>query len=227
MATSPYLPKTDTGKAQFLANFAAKLPGYQATFTLTAVQVSDAADASAYFQWTLTAQNIYGTRAQDWTAFKNELRDGPLGGSLTPPLAPVLAAVPDAPTFGNGIFKWVADLVGVIKRHANYTTAIGEDLGIIGGEQTFNPQEGKPTLQLSVINNNQIRVAWRKGNYQGVYIEVDRGTGWIFLATDSVPDYIDTHALPASPTAWKYRAVYRLDDINVGQWSDVAQITVG
>jgi hypothetical protein len=34
--------------------------------------------------------------------------------------------------------------------------------------------------------------------------------------------------LPASGTAavWKYRAIYRYDDIEVGQWSDVVSIKV-
>jgi len=60
-----------------------------------------------------------------------------------------------------------------------------------------------------------------------VEIEVDRGTGWVLLAIDTVPDYIDTHDLPSTPAAWKYRAIYRLNDGRIGQWSGVEQITVG
>jgi hypothetical protein len=57
---------------------------------------------------------------------------------------------------------------------------------------------------------------------------VDRGSGFVFLAIDTVPDYLDTAALPAAgaSAAWKYRAIYRLSDERVGQWSNVASISV-
>ena len=43
-----------------------------------------------------------------------------------------------------------------------------------------------------------------------------------------MPDYLDTAALPAAGTSavWKYKAIYRLNDEQVGQWSDIASISV-
>jgi hypothetical protein len=43
-----------------------------------------------------------------------------------------------------------------------------------------------------------------------------------------VPDYLDTFALPAAGASavWRYKAIYRLNDEQVGQWSDVATIGV-
>ena len=42
-------------------------------------------------------------------------------------------------------------------------------------------------------------------------IQVDRGDGkgWVFLTYDTTPNYTDTFPLPATPTKWKYRAIYR------------------
>jgi hypothetical protein len=63
----------------------------------------------------------------------------------------------------------------------------------------------------------------------GLEILVDRGTGAFgFLALDTIPDYLDTAPLPAagSSAVWKYKAIYRLADEQVGQWSDVASISV-
>jgi len=52
-------------------------------------------------------------------------------------------------------------------------------------------------------------------------IRVDRGdgAGFVFLAIDLRPDYDDTAPLPAPGQAavWKYRAIYRLNDAQVGQ----------
>jgi len=62
-----------------------------------------------------------------------------------------------------------------------------------------------------------------------VEIWADRGDGkgFAFLAVDTVPDYVDTAALPATAATWKYKAIYRLNDEQVGQWSAVASIAVG
>ncbi|MBI3853039.1 MAG: hypothetical protein HY298_22545 [Verrucomicrobia bacterium] len=58
---------------------------------------------------------------------------------------------------------------------------------------------------------------------------MDRGDGvFACLAIDTVPDYLDTAALPAAGTSavWKYKAIYRLNNEQVGQWSDVTSICV-
>jgi len=49
-----------------------------------------------------------------------------------------------------------------------------------------------------------------------------------FLAFHTIPDYLDTAPLPAPGTSavWKYKAIYRLGDEQVGQWSDVVSIPV-
>jgi hypothetical protein len=37
----------------------------------------------------------------------------------------------------------------------------------------------------------------------------------------------DSIHFPATPTKWKYRAIYRLDDAQVGLWSAEVSVTVG
>jgi len=64
----------------------------------------------------------------------------------------------------------------------------------------------------------------------GIEIWVDRGDGKGFLlsAIDTIPDYLDTAPLPGGwhECRWKYKAIYRLNDEQVGQWSDIASISV-
>ncbi len=54
-----------------------------------------------------------------------------------------------------------------------------------------------------------------------------RGQGWGLLTFDTTPGYTDTHLPPAAVITWKYRAIYRVDDAQVGQWSAVVSIAVG
>ena len=58
-------------------------------------------------------------------------------------------------------------------------------------------------------------------------LQVDRGQGWQLLAMDTTPNYTDTAPFPATPTKWKYRAIYRVGDAQVGVWSGVVEIVVG
>ena len=70
-----------------------------------------------------------------------------------------------------------------------------------------------------------MEVQWTKGDADSIRIESDKGTGWQFLAIDSVPHYTDTTPITIAAT-WKYRAMYIVADELVGQWSDVASIGV-
>ena len=43
-----------------------------------------------------------------------------------------------------------------------------------------------------------------------------------------MPDYTDTAPLPAAGESalWRYRAIYRLGDERIGQWSNIAVTSV-
>jgi hypothetical protein len=58
---------------------------------------------------------------------------------------------------------------------------------------------------------------------------VDRadGKGFITLAYDTTPDYLDTTVLPATSAKWTYKAIFRVGDQRVGQWSDEVSMVVG
>jgi hypothetical protein len=57
---------------------------------------------------------------------------------------------------------------------------------------------------------------------------VDRGDGkgFVLLTIDTTPNYTDTQAFPASATRWIYKAIYRVNDAQVGVWSQPVNVTV-
>ena len=72
--------------------------------------------------------------------------------------------------------------------------------------------------------------AYRGGQQENIDLiefPVDPGDGLKLLAYDSVPGNIDTVPFPAALTKWHYRAIYRVDDHAVGQWSNPVSVTVG
>src|SRR5947209_4300108 len=190
MAKSPYLPKDDGGKADMLDNFAAKLPKYTALLEISAADLAGVVADALWFRYVLNALNQMKQNAQQWTAYKNLIRDG---GSVSAamPAAPALPA-PIPAAVNPGIFARLSALVARIKNHKNYINAIGQDLGIIGVAQVIDTTLWKPVLDLS-LEAGRPTVLWNKGDADALEIWVDRGDGkgFIFLAIDTEPDYPD------------------------------------
>jgi hypothetical protein len=226
MARAAVIPKNDDGRRDWLNNFALKLVVYAASLGVTPAELAAVQAAALFWAWVLDAKNAFDQFDMNWTAYKNLARDGgaPLGAV---PAVPALPAAP--PAVDAGIFVWVAQLVARIKKHPGCTDAIAQDLGIIGAMQTFDPGSMKPVLDLE-LQAGHPNVGWTKQGMDGIEIWVDRGDGkgFCFLAIDTIPDYLDTAPLPAAGTSavWKYKAIYRLNDEQVGQWSDIASISV-
>ena len=117
-----------------------------------------------------------------------------------------------------------------VKAHAGYTNAIGQQLGIIGEEDTTDLTNAKPTLKvLGAAIAGDLKIDFNKSVSDGVIIESKRGneTGFTFLAIDMEPDYRDTRAnLAAGPETRQFRARYMLNDSPIGNYSDVLTVTV-
>ncbi len=229
MSKQPFMPRDDMGKQAWLKNFAGKLGTYAAKYNITAAEVTDMQNSVTLFDYWMNYRNQQDGFLSKLTQYKNELRDGIAAGA-TPsvdPAPPVLAAAPAA--VDPGIFSRASSLAVIIKKKSNYTEADGSDLGIIGAEDTTDVNQLKPILNLHLINGGQPEILWKKQGTDGIEIYVDRGDGnFTFLAIDTYPNYTDTTPLPAATASavWKYKAIYRLNDSQVGQWSDVASITV-
>jgi|GEM_PF-7097406 len=61
----------------------------------------------------------------------------------------------------------------------------------------------------------------------GIWVDRGEGAGFVFLTINTEPNTNDTQPLPATSAIWKYKAIYRLHDEQVGHWIDVLSITVG
>ena len=224
MAKSYYIPSDDQGKCLWLSNFSQKLPACAAAVGVSAAEVAGVQADNAFFAYVCDARNQYGQKAQEWTAYKNDARRGDTLGAM--PVPPTLDAPPAA--VPANIFGRASALATRIKKHPGYTEAIGQNLGLIGPEQSVDVDNLKPVLQIA-LQAGHPNIGWKKQGMDGVEIQVDRGTGaFSFLAIDTVPDYLDTAPLPApgAGAVWKYKAIYRLKDEPVGQWSDVASVSV-
>ena len=223
MAKSNYLPRADKDRVVWLNNFASKFATAFAGLGFVAADVTSVNNDAAMFAYLVNQVEVYTTAKEQRVDYRNLIKDGPIGtpgGAL--PVAPAAGTVPTA--VAPGIFPRISQLVQRIKNSATYTEAIGKDLGVIGAQTTVDTDNMKPVLKL-VMKGGQVEVQWTKGDADSIRIESDKGTGWQFLAIDSVPHYTDTTPITTAAT-WKYRAMYIVADELVGQWSDVASVAV-
>jgi hypothetical protein len=226
-----YIASKDKAFAAQLKLCKTKLPDYSAVLALTPAQLAEQAADSDYVSYVLDCQEIIQTSAQQWTAWKSLVRGGGTPPPAGVPVAPALpAAVPAVPLGVEARFR---ALVKVIKASKNYNQAIGEALGIEGAQQTAPDLSAlKPDITVA-ISGNRVEVSWNwQGN--GAYLDmcelqVDRndGKGFVLLAFDTTPGYVDGTPFPATPVKWTYKAIYRVGDAQVGLWSNPVSIIVG
>jgi|SRR5882724_3221244 len=223
MPKSYYLPADDAGKGAWLNNLNAKLPSYSAVLGLTAADTASMAADAAFFTYCLNSVGQVAAYSQQWTAYKNAARNGTALGAL--PVAPNLGVAPAA--VAPNIFGRATALVARIKTAPGYTDSIGQALQIVGADQTVDVNSMKPVITAE-LDAGQVNIGWVKQGMDGIEIQVDRGTGFVFLAIDTIPGYTDTAPMPAAGQSalWKYKAIYRQGDDRVGQWSDVVSIPV-
>jgi hypothetical protein len=223
-----YLPMDEKGRLLWLKNFAGKISIYAAILNVTPAEVTAILNDLAYFDYVLDMVNKYKQNVNQRVTYKNLLLNGdgntpPIGGI---PANPTMGVAPTA--VSAGIIKRAIALAQRIKKQASYTTAIGDELGIIGDEETIDVSTMKPILVIDKIANKP-NLKWKKQSMQGIKIYVDRtGNGYEFLAIDTQPNYLDNSPLPSVGTSaiWKYKAVYILHDEEVGEYSDEVSITV-
>jgi len=245
MSKQRYLPQGDPARNAWLTNFSNKLAGYAAKYNLTPAEVADMVAAALVFSFWYNYQQQYKEYMTKLTAYKNELRDGvPAGGSPSvEPTPPVLGAVP--PAVAPGIFNRATSIGNRIKENIGYTVADGSDLGLEGAEIIIDTNI-KALFKAILTAGGKPELQWKKAaGTDGIHFFVKRGgkatqpnpippmgteapEGFIFLATDTEPHYIDTAALPASGQSevWTYVAIYFSNGENFGQWSDEVKVTV-
>jgi len=229
MTRNRWFPSRVGDQITFFGNFRTKLPGYATPLGLAAGVVTAAVADSEWLMYVLSEWlPAVRTFAEAGTEAATEAQTGD-GMALMS--LPTFTPPAGGTAVNTGALQRIFGLVQTIKDSTGYTEAIGQDLGLVGAEKgapdftTFGP-----VLKITRAPAG-VTVGWnwqdKRAFLDLIELEVDRGPGWGLLAYDTTPGYNDTAPIPANPTKWKYRGIYRVGDQRVGQWSAEASVNVG
>jgi len=234
MKRNSFFPARIAEQIIWLLNFANKLPGYATALGLTTAQ-ADAAVADA--QWLVYVMSAWLGAVRSWaqacTDAVTEAQSGTGTAVMVLPVFTAPAFPQDVAPVNPGALDRIFALVQQIKDSGRCSDTIGTDLGIIGAEQTGPDFATLAPNFKARLTATGVFLDWSWGGFAAfldmIEFQVDRADnkGFVFLANDTTPGYTDTTPRPAQPTKWKYRAIFRLGDQQVGQWSNEVSITVG
>lgn len=108
--------------------------------------------------------------------------------------------------------------------------------GIAAKPKVQNQSHSIPCIQSGIpvaLSFLHVEIDWEWRGY-GCFLDicglqVDRadGEGFVILAFYTPPSYTSATPLPARAILWIYRAIYRVEDMQTGQWSQEASVMVG
>jgi hypothetical protein len=215
-----------------MLQFMEAIPTYATLLNVSAGQMTAQAADAVRFKWELDVAELCGQCSEQWTAWKKITREG---GAFPPAGAPVAMdwPSPEPPAVAAGVEGRFRAIVQHCVNHPNCNPGIEAALGIEATEIS-GPDLGTfgPLLKLKV-DAAGVMVGWGWQGFRAFLgsceIHVDRGDGqgFKFLTIDTTPNYLDTQPLPTTPAKWTYKAVYRLGDARVGQWSAPVSVNVG
>jgi hypothetical protein len=233
MAREDYVKQGDAEFCAQMLHMRDNLPQFFDELTITAADphvVTNTADALC-FEYLCNRQSTLTGASSGATSERNRTRYGDKQNPNTPvtlgyPAAPASIPSPIKP----GVEKRFRILVEFLRTRPGWNDDIAATLQVLGADQDPADADAlKPFLPLSKAGGH-VQIGWKWQSARGVAralrIEVDRGNGWELLAIDTQPGYTDKTPWPAA-AKWKYRAIFVRDEDNIGQWSDVAEITVG
>lgn len=198
MSKHDYIPRRNGNRHSWANNMKTKIPTQGVTIGLTALEITEVTDG-----------------CDDITEAVNELAIAKSTFDNATNAANV--------KLNKGIFL-IRKNVKRGKTSSAYTTAIGEDLGIIGDEISIDPATSQPELKNSKDPAGP-RIDFNlRGFFDGVniYRQKQDETAYHFIAYDTSNPYIDTD--PTVKAGTKYYAFYVIAETEVGLKSNIVEI---
>ncbi len=231
MKRKPFFPKAISERPEWLHNFALQLAVLNAILGMDATAVADIIkDAKylehAYSAWITWVRELGPTGTAALEVLSNGVGSEPylLPEFIAPPPPAGVVAVPP------GALRRILAFVKLIKANKNYTDAIGQQLGIIGAEESAEHLVPVFTVKMERGGGCQcVKFSYAKYDNPGVVIWGRRGGGEREqLAVSLISPWLDERPLlvPGQPELREYWLQFFDGNKPVGPLTDLVTVTV-
>ncbi len=221
-------PTSMADQLVLIQNFLAKIASYAAALGLTPAEVSDAESMCDAFIGSFNFADTCRSTMQAVTQWRDMVLYGQPTGSAAP--APPVFPVGGVPAYKRGTLTQFFALRDRIVASSGYTTAIGEDLGIVGAEITPPPpSEITPNLKTSVTMGNTVNIVGSMQGMDALRVEyAPKGGSFMTIAflTNTPGGFQITPANPNQPETGMIRAVFIKKNAQYGNFSPNYPVTV-
>lgn len=161
--------------------------------------------------------------------FQKDMERGEI--SETPSPAPVFPPLVLPAGAFKGFVKEFRDEMGLLKKQAGYTRAIGEDLMIVAAaKEARRPEDKQPAFEYATRQGFKL---WVTGRMQGMptakfYYRRKDATDWIFVGflTKTPGELSIPPAQAGVPEIGEIKAIYFGDNQEIGQFSTNTEVTL-
>ena len=144
-------------------NFSTKFATYATTFGFVQADATAVRNDYIWLAFSVLQVDLFKTETSERVAYKNLLRDGPIGEPQAPYPSLGTISFPVPPVVAPGIIPRLRATVQRIKAHPAYTEAAGQDLGIIGPAH-MPPTPTKPLVAAAALPNCCVKVTFKKAS---------------------------------------------------------------
>lgn len=221
-------PTTIGDQSMLVLNFQNKIGGYAAVLGLTAAEVTAAETLCDSIVGSMSFTEGSRMTMLAVTQWRDIVLYGEPEGGNAP--APPVFSSGGAPAYKVGSVKLFFQLRDRIVSSPGYTTAIGEDLGLIGPENTERPaSELTPNLRPTVTNGNYVNLAGSMQGMDALRVEyAPRGGQFSTIAflTKTPGGFQITPTVVNQPETGMIRAVFIKKNEDYGNFSPNYPVTV-
>ena len=117
-----------------------------------------------------------------------------------------------------------------VKGSPSYTPAVGQALRLVGSTSPVDPANAKPKLRVKPLPMFQSELQWPRLSFSGALTRSQRDgeAGWTDHGIKTSNTFVDDRPLAEAnkPEVRRYQQIYVRNDVPVGQWSDVVEVTL-
>lgn len=225
MGGTTIIPTTDPERIAWSLNFENEFPALAVLLGFTDDERMNLMAASAAMRFSILHALAAAAFSKSCTAYKNGMNGG-VGENQATPAIPVFTPLASPAAVDAGTVERLSKAMNLAKLRSGYTATIGKQLMIEKTPTEFSiPVDVKPTGEATAMTGSIVRIDWKKGKCDGVFIESQRNDemDWTRLDFDMRSPYEDTRppVNAGKPEERRYRLRYFMDNQAVGDWSDV------